>query len=454
MVKLEKLIRFGLYAFIFLLPWQTRLIWQDAFLNGFVWEYGRFSLYGTELLLWVTMLLYGVWLLRAKKISQVRWGSLFEKTKEPATMVYWLVVAFTLVAGLSVTWALNADLAYLRWFTLLEAVAVFSMLLLLRIKLFEVAVVWVGSAIVQAVFATYQFFTQYTFANKWLGMAYHDPLLGGSIILQSANERWLRAYGSLPHPNVLAGFLVIGLLFSIYLAFVAKNRAQRALAAVGVVTITPALFFSFSRSAWVGLIVALVLLLLWFSRSAQKTLPTKRVYLQVLLLVLLIVSVLGSTLSEALVTRLRGVEPLEVSSITLRFTFTEQALQVFQHDPFFGVGIGNYTLGVFQIINATWPGYYYQPVHNVYLLVLAELGIIGSILFFIIIARLLLWAMQSSASIEKTITSLSLIAILVMGVFDHFFWSSFFGVMIFWIIVALNVQQLKAAERLPRKFFW
>lgn len=443
MVKSHHLTKFFFLTFLFFLPWQTRLIWQEAFLNDFVWEYGRFSLYGSQFLLWATLVCYGVWLFQTKKIRKVQLATLVQKAKHPSVLLYWLVVAFLLVAGLSVTWALGGDLAYIRWITLVEAITLFSMVVVFPLKFSDIAVVWVGSSIAQSIFAIYQFFVQYTFSNKWLGMGYHDAMLGGSVILQTANERWMRAYGALPHPNILAGFLAIGLLLAIYLAFVGKNSKQRIFAAFGVVTITAALFFTFSRSAWVGVFVALFLLLFWLMKSPNRKTPLVPIYLKSMLFVLLIISALGITMAEPVVTRLQGIEPLEVSSIQLRFTFTEQAFKIFEQDPMFGAGIGNYTLGVYQYINATWPGYYYQPVHNVYLLILAELGMLGSILFGMIVLTLLWWTFKSTASVEKTITSLALIAILVMGLFDHFFWTSFFGAVIFWVILGLNVKQLR-----------
>ena len=53
---LNKIIEWGVYLFIFLLPWQTRLILKEGDLNGY-WEYGTASVYGTEILLYFLFLL-------------------------------------------------------------------------------------------------------------------------------------------------------------------------------------------------------------------------------------------------------------------------------------------------------------------------------------------------------------------------------------------------------------
>src|SRR3990167_3528965 len=102
MKKFERIIEYLFYLFIFLLPWQTRLIWQDASLNGYVWEYGRFSLYGTELLLWLILFCYGFWLIKTRHLVRLNFNQLIQQLKKPAALIYWLIVLFFIIAGWSV----------------------------------------------------------------------------------------------------------------------------------------------------------------------------------------------------------------------------------------------------------------------------------------------------------------------------------------------------------------
>jgi hypothetical protein len=440
MAKLEKIIKFGFYLFIFLLPWQTRLIHEDIYLNDYVWEYGRLSLYGTEILLWLILFLYGFWLFKLRHLKKIEFTDFLNRLKKPAVQIYWLLVLFMLIAGLSILWSLSAQLAYYRWFVLVEAMAMLSMLLVFNFKLAKIAIVWVATAAIQSVFAIWQFFAQYVMANKWLGLAEHLPNVGGSIILQTQSERWLRAYGGLPHPNMLAGFLVIAILFLLYLAFIAQKRNQRVFVLTSLLVITPALFFTFSRSAWIALILSLGLLAFWLYR--HKHYLWGNTFFKVVLLLILIAIILSFNLREPVMTRIMGGQDLEVASIKLRFAFTKQAWQLIQDRPILGQGIGNYTLGVFQKINASWPGYYYQPVHNIYLLILAELGIFGLLIWGIALI-LLLWNLTKTASsLEKVIAFLALFSLLIISLFDHYFWSLYFGVIVFWLILGLNLKQL------------
>ena len=461
MAKLEKIIERGFYLFIFLLPWQTRLIWQETYFNGYISEYSRFSLYGTEILLWLVLFIYGFWLLKNRYFEKLNFSQVLLKLKNPVVLIYWLIILFLLFAGFSVIWSLGTALAYYRFVVLAEAIAMFSMILVFGTGLNQsqgktsfsfkkIAVFWVGSAAIQGLFATWQFFVQYTFANKWLGLAEHFSNVPGSIILQTTGERWLRAYGSLPHPNILAGFLVIGLLFLFYLALVAEKRASRIFVLTSLLMIAPGLFFSFSRSAWLALIIVLGFLGFWLWRENKIW---RKAFLKIVFLLIIIFVVLGINLWQPVLTRIQGEQDLEVASIYLRVAFVKQAWDLIKDSPILGQGIGNYTLAVYQKINAAWPGFYYQPVHNIYLLVLAELGIFGALIFGLILI-LLIWNLakaeganrDSRLRLEKAIVFLALISILIISLFDHYFWSLYFGIIIFWLILALNLKPLSVKQ--------
>ena len=67
-MTLRKIIYWLLALFLFMLPWQTRLVYQPAFLNGGFWEYGSSSFYITEILLWVIIILSAIDLFRNKEL--------------------------------------------------------------------------------------------------------------------------------------------------------------------------------------------------------------------------------------------------------------------------------------------------------------------------------------------------------------------------------------------------
>jgi len=437
--KLEKTIEYLFYLFIFLLPWQTCYIWRDTILNGYTWEYGRLCLYGTEILLWLIIILFGTWLLFLKPRRFFNFFIFFNKLKEPRIFIYWLIILFAIWAGLSSFWALDFQLAYIRWVQLVEAICLVAIILHLNFRLEKIAVVWAASAGVQSLLAIWQFFTQYAFANKWLGLAEHLSLGGGSIILQTDSGRWLRAYGSLPHPNVLGGFLVLALIFLIYLSLRAVKRGQRIFILTNLIVIVPALFFTFSRSAWVALFGFFAIFTFWLWR--QKNMAWFKVYGKVVFIFTLITLILAGLFSSLLLSRVVAQTDLEAQSISLRVAFSKQALSLLKNNWLLGEGLGNYTLAIHDKFNSSWPGYYYQPVHNIYLLVPAELGIFGFALFGLILL-LIFWYLFKNQDLEKVIIFLSLLMILIISLFDHYFWTLFFGSAVFWLVLGLGLRRL------------
>lgn len=448
MNKLPKIIEYLFLVFLFLLPWQTRLIWREAVLNGYVWEYGRLSLYGTEILLWLIIILFGYYLTKQYPPKTLFKKDFFSRLKIPAVFLYWLIVLLAIISGVSIFWSLDSVLAYFHWVQFLEAICLVAIILNLNFDFKKFAIILISSAGIQSIFAIWQFFNQYIFANKWLGLAEHLSVGGGSIILETTSGRWLRAYGSLPHPNILGGILVIALVLLFYLGLTVQNKKERTFVLLNLVLIVPALFFTFSRSAWVALILVFGLMIFWLYR--QKNIIWNKNFIKLFSIFVLIVVILSTIFSGLLLSRVSPTTDLEAQSISLRYAFTKQALTIAQSSWLTGVGLGNYTLAVFEKIKHSWPGYYYQPVHNIYLLVFVELGIFGILIFSLIIFILIYKYFQSEflrsgikPSLQKTIIFLSLILMLVISLFDHYFWTLYSSHILFWLIIAWNIKMLK-----------
>jgi len=94
---------------------------------------------------------------------------------------------------------------------------------------------------------------------EWPGTL--DPSMSGASVVQLADGiRILRVYGTLPHPNILGGLVMVTLLAPTALFFSNKkpNYAALLLISLGLIL----LVLTFSRSAWLGFIVFVGILLL------------------------------------------------------------------------------------------------------------------------------------------------------------------------------------------------
>jgi len=252
-------------------------------------------------------------------------------------------------------------------------------------------------------------------------------------VVEWGDERWLRAYGSLPHPNMLAAFLVIALIFILGLSFIAETRQKRLFLALSYLLIIPALVFSFSRAAWLVLGLAYVVTIVWMIYKKHKSVLT----IQLLVLGALLVVLISAVFWHPVSARLFGGERLETISNQTRLALYEESKTLIAGSWYRGVGLGNYTLAVFRLIDGSQAVYLYQPVHNIFLLILSELGIFGLLFYLAAIIYLL-------KTKEGWISKLAFIGLLIIGLFDHFLWSLYFGVMLWWLVAGL--VQGKARE--------
>ncbi len=147
-----------------------------------------------------------------------------------------------------------------------------------------------------------------------------------------------------------------------------------------LVTMVGVQVVTLSRGAWLGMAVG-GLWWLWRLRGSLRF--SGWVYVAAVLVLGLTGRWLsGQGLDRLIVARLESTTEVEADgSITQRFTFWQGALRAFAARPLGGVGMGGGT------VVAARNGYKDWFVHNVYLQILYELGLVGLLLWAMIVAR-------------------------------------------------------------------
>ena len=120
---------------------------------------------------------------------------------------------------------------------------------------------------------------------------------------------------------------------------------------------------------------------------------------------------------------IRDINPTEESWV-VRSELNAAAIKIWQQFLIFGVGLGNFLTE----LPKTLPSreiYFLQPVHNIYLLLLAETGIIGLVLFlwlvWIVLRRAISNKQKERGKAALLLAYLlSLIAYLLLGFVDHY----------------------------------
>ncbi|MEI6597327.1 MAG: O-antigen ligase family protein, partial [bacterium] len=384
MKYLSKIIEYGLYSLVFLLSLQTRWVIRAGELNGGPWEYGTYSLYVTDILLILLLLLFIVRVGYSRIAGQVYNEKIYGNK-----IIWWFIGGLLLMCSISFLLAASKWLALYKLGWLILGVGLFWLITSANYSRLKMIYFMLTGLFFQAVLGIWQFLTQSSFANKWLGMALHNGADLGTSVVEAVGsdgilERWLRAYGGFDHPNMLGGALVIGILLILYLSFAdapVKNffGSSGALLLKGFLIIFFAgLFFSFSRSAWlalaVGLAITAVLAIIGRNLKSQKGLA------EIILVMGILLFILFSQYQNLITSRLDGEGRLEEKSASERLVSYQESWQLIKNNWATGVGLGNYT----YVLNRQTPNqesFYYQPAHNVFLLVWSETGIVG-LLFF------------------------------------------------------------------------
>ena len=197
-----------------------------------------------------------------------------------------------------------------------------------------------------------------------------------------------RVQGTLGSPNTLAIYLSTGVPFALALLFSKTRPSVKILATITLCLIGSALIFSLSRAAWGDFLVTICLVLVLAVRRTRISTKAAIVIAGATALVLLGVALFGTDL---ILSRLTGDDQGSASS---RITLAEGALAIMRDNPVIGIGLNNYTLvspGYDQADAAAW-NYYAPIVHNAFLLIAAETGLLGLGAFVVFLVILLIQA--------------------------------------------------------------
>lgn len=446
---MARLLKLSFYLFLISIPFGTRILIHQ-FTMGFQ-EYEAVFVYASDVFLILFLTIFLIYSLSLSK----RYINVVPRLVLPRSGTNLFLLIFLVVAFISIFFAYSAGLAFynfLRLFLLvLMAVAVGW---LLREKILRINVILgiiVVLAVIQSGIGIGQFFLQSDLGLSWLGEPDLDIQTAGIAKLDIEGAKILRAYGTFPHPNVLAVFLLLGLLSSYYLFLINNSSKIRYstlghwmsnLLTAGIFILILGLILTFSRAAWtIAVLISLSIILYLLFSSFHR-----RRAISLLLILLAISALLLAAFYPYIFSRAQvsATEP----AVVQRLAYNEMAVDLIK-DRSLGVGIGNQVLysvktGLYEKFGMTevWQ---WQPIHNFYLLVASEIGILGviSLICFLIIVL-------SRASknydynhnnnddlFKRVMVMVMLSSLLLFGLADHFPWTLQPGRLMLWLIIGI-----------------
>ena len=449
---LAKLEKFLFYLFLFFIPFQIRTVisWQGG-------EWGSKFLYLTDLLL------VGVFILGAKEV--------YQSYKTNKLKTNWLLVVFLLIALISVFVSGDKTVSAYRWVKLLEFALLYVYISTQfkiqnsKFKISTVLSIIVYSGIFQSILAIAQFYKQGSLGLRFIEAGSYTPGEAGVATFMSGAEKVMRPYGSFPHPNVLAAFLVLAIFcfFALWLKKMRPHGLIGLFGPIGLAIMIFALFLTFSREAIMTFVfVGFAFFLIRFFQMRIFPHTEERLVAGKRMMILAAMFIVFSIISTLIVlpyfkTRFTTIS-MDEEAINLRFFYDQMAIKMIAEKPLLGIGIGNFVnyshhfpaflRAANKIANgggetaAEIPDWIYQPAHNIYLLIAAEIGILGALVFIIFILIKLIKNIfpLKPKDVDSMINPLvfAFIAFLIIGLSDHFSWTLQTGAMTFWLSMALS----------------
>ena len=298
-----------------------------------------------------------------------------------------------IISGLlliSVFFALSWQIATYRYLKILELIGVFFIFKNTKISIKNILNVFLASSLFTATLAVLQFVSKsslqgifYFFGERFLTLSTPDV---AKASLQGVE--FLRPYATFSHPNSMAGYFLLVYLFLLVPG--QKSLIKNLLVFISAFIV----LVSFSK---IAILTLIFLTVVYFAKMWKKIdckfCITSRI---------IVLSVLGLVFSFA---------QTDPSSLQKRVELLSNSLKLISANPLFGVGLGNYITAQAGIAKQLFT--LTQPVHNVFILLMAESGIILFSLIFFNLYKFFQKLLDFNLFILVS-------AIIITGFFDHY----------------------------------
>lgn len=243
-----------------------------------------------------------------------------------------------------------------------------------------------------------------------------------------------RVVSTFENPNVLAEYLIMLIPLAFALTVISTKRNMKAAAMVTLATSVVCLVFTWSRGAWLGFILGMMIFLLVYSKKI----------LAAMFACLALVPFLPFVLPDSIINRFASIGNLADSSTSYRVNIWSGVVKMLEDYWLTGIGTG------LPAFSQVYPKYSLSGIesaphsHNLFFQIITEHGITALIIFIIIIL-LYVQSVFTFNKFETRKTKLAasalmcgIIAVLAQGMTDYI-WYNYRVYLIFWLIVGLTV---------------
>jgi O-antigen ligase len=335
-----------------------------------------------------------------------------------------------------------------------------------------------GGILLVSAFECYLGFYQY-FMQKSLGLkCLHEPFffkdnLGLASFYSPNGSRWifdeffshenkgrliLRATGSFGHANNYGGFIVFSTIASIYFFLFSKKKWQRITLSIFLFLQLFAICLSYSRSAIFGLCIALISFFVIFLTKRKEILQEYGIKMKRLAAIIVGSLVLCLILLYPQFIERGGVvtyNNLSKASDRGRLNFQVVAFEMIKKHPITGVGFSRFHQRCADFIPQDKKNEFsIGIVHNIYLLIASENGIIALFIFLLFIFSIYQAFFKKSSNLISILFISFFTGFLFIGCCDYYLIEKTMGKLILFflptIVVAMGIEEKVSLKKFFR----
>jgi len=277
----------------------------------------------------------------------------------------------------------------------------------------------ITSGIIVSLYGIYQYVFGFSEGSVWIDTGMFS-------------EIETRVVSTFENPNVLGEYLIILIPLSIAYFFESGSIKEKWASVFAAAILVLCMVFTFSRGCWIGLIVSLGVMSLFYDR--------RFVWAGI---ILLLFSPLY--LPESIIQRFLSVGNTSDTSTSYRVYIWFGTIDMLKDYWLTGIGLGE---GAFNVI---YPHYSYSAIiaphsHNLYLQIMVENGIVGFILFAIMIIAFYKNSIYALTKTKRSFLKVSLLGLvaaitgyLIQGLFDNV-WYNYRVFMFFFMTLAITIK--------------
>lgn len=305
----------------------------------------------------------------------------------------WLAV-FLLLLTIGAFLAQSPELFLYRFVKIFELLGVFAVFKYKNVSLKTMLMAFFCGALFETSLILLQFINKHSIQGifYFFGERYLNLSMTGIAKASLQGIEFLRPYGTFSHPNSLAGFYLL-----VYAFFYGQQKLQSPfIKRILLILSFTIILFSFSKTA----LIAFFIIQLFYLKDDFRN--VKCLPCMISRVILFAVPIVIFSLAKT--------DPL---SLEKRYFLVQNSLTLIYQHLLFGVGLGNYLLAQMRLPSSS-VSFPYQPVHNIFLLIAAETGLISVLLVGY-------FGLKKFLAVRKnTVFVACCIVLLLTGLLDHY----------------------------------